>query len=252
MSKIENRYMKSIIAVFVFSSCVLVANAQSKLKVSLTDKSQITVALDGKHFQKVGTSITIGDLPEGRHHLMVYQEGKTRFGRKYEDVVFEGKIKTHYGNITIFELDPFTNSINTYEEDIDSFTNNPVIRTDTSGINSNVDNNQQTGVTTNVTHNRTDMGTFSDAKLKALKAKVDDKNADSYKLKTLKEGLIGEKITTVQVSEIMDWLGFESSKSEFAQWAYDITIDKDNFGNLDAKFSYKEYQDEFQDFLKKH
>ena len=69
-------------------------------------------------------------------------------------------------------------------------------------------------------------------------------------MNTLKDGLNGEKITTDQVSVMMDWFNFEATKVDFAKWAYPNTVDKENFISLENKFSYKNYQDDLDKFIK--
>jgi Domain of unknown function (DUF4476) len=80
---------------------------------------------------------------------------------------------------------------------------------------------------------------------------VDDVNTDTRKMNAIKEGLAGERLMTTQVASIMKWLGFESSREEFAEWAYPITIDKNAYSSLLDQFSYKENQDALADFLNK-
>ena len=240
--------MYKLVGVAMMFFYVIVANAQSKLKVSLTNNSQITIEVDGKHFSKNGTSITVSDLPTGRHTLRIFEFSKNRYGRIFEDLIFEGKANTYYGNITIFEYDIESGNINVYDENIDSFYTNPSIKIESDKINNdNVAQQQSSNKAASIPN----ISTLNDTKISSLKAKVDDKNADTYKLKAVKEGLLGEKISTNQVGTIMEWFGFESTKEEFAEWAYDITVDKENYGTLETKFSYKNYQDDFENFLKK-
>jgi Domain of unknown function (DUF4476) len=65
----------------------------------------------------------------------------------------------------------------------------------------------------------------------------------------LKDELKNDKITTYQVSNIMDWFSFETSKVDFAKWAYNITLDKKYYRDLENKFSYKSYQDDLDKFI---
>ena len=233
-----------IILPVAFSFIALSAAAQSRLRVSLTDNSRITVEVDYKHFPTIGTSITVGDLPPGRHQIRIFSERENRFGRQIQDRIYEGRAKTSEGNITLFELDPESGSINVYEENIDSFAVNPMIHHEVGAGDANMQPAAQHLAPK-------PSGTFTDAKLAALKAKADDINTDTRKMSTIKEALVGEKITTDQVGKIMDMLGFESSREEFAEWAYNIVVDKENYNTLFDKFSYKENQDALDNFLKK-
>ena len=94
-----------------------------------------------------------------------------------------------------------------------------------------------------------DEGSMTDAKISKLKGKVTAKATDTEKLKALKDGLQNERITTYQVSVMMDWFTFENTKLEFAKWAYDITVDKSNFGDLGSKFTYKDSEEDLKKFL---
>jgi hypothetical protein len=93
-------------------------------------------------------------------------------------------------------------------------------------------------------------GTVTDAKMDDLKTSVAAKATDIEKTKLLKEELKNDKITTAQAGIIMDWFIFESSKVDFAKWAYNITVDKDYFPDLENKFQYKASQDDLDQFIK--
>jgi hypothetical protein len=237
--------MKRYLWLIVFSAALVNADAQSALKVSLTDKSRISVELDYNHFRKVGTSITVGDVPAGRHSLRIYEERTNRFGREVHDLIYEGKVKTYADRITLFELDAESGSINVYDEDMASYDQNPSIQPDSEG---------QAGGQMAQAQKPAAMPVYrgiDQGKMNALKARVDAVNADSRKIVALKEGLVGQTITVEQVGEMMKWLGFESSREEFAEWAYDITANKESYETLEAKFDYEEYRQMFENFMKK-
>ncbi len=233
--------MNKLLSAVLLSLTVFTASAQTQLKVFLTDGSQLSLEVDYKHFQKMGTSITVGDLPAGRHDIRIFQPHETVFRKVVQDVIYVGKVKTYEGRITIFELDPETGGINVYDEDADSFRLNPSIKSDTS----------YSGSTLQPANSVAPAGTIAAAKLTALKAKVDDIVADTRKMTAIKEGLAGEHLSALQVGTIMQWLGFEASREEFAEWAFPLTVDKANYPTLLDQFSYKENQDALAEFLKK-
>ena len=70
------------------------AIAQCLLKVSLTNRQVINVAVDGRYFNKRGTSVTIGDLPPGNHYMQVYGIERKRNGKLREAVIYES-IRLH-------------------------------------------------------------------------------------------------------------------------------------------------------------
>jgi hypothetical protein len=93
-------------------------------------------------------------------------------------------------------------------------------------------------------------GSFTDAASEKLKVKVDAKTTDTEKLKLMKEALRRETVTTFQVGTMLDWFLFESTRLEFAKWAYSITTDKDFYNDLASKFSYESSKEELAEFLK--
>ena len=249
----DYQLMKKLVIILVLAAAGYTGSfAQCMLKVSLTSKQAINVALDGRYFNKRGTSVTVGDLPPGDHYLQIYTLVQKRNGRMREEVIYEGKISTNDGMITLFEYDSEKGGT-IQEQDINSYVNDhplppgaPTGNNDNVNNNNNNDNNIQ--VASPVTVNN--IGTLTDSKTDQLKTQVDAKKTDSDKMKILKDVLKGEKITTDNVAYMMDWLNFESSKLDFVKWAYDLVVDKENYSMLDAKFSYKNYQDEFDNFIK--
>jgi len=69
-------------------------------------------------------------------------------------------------------------------------------------------------------------------------------------MKVLKDALANETFVTYQVGNMMDWFSFESSKVDFAEWAYTKTVDKENFTDLENKLTYKNYRDDLDKFIK--
>ncbi len=245
-----------IFVILFFSFLVQIVHAQSMLKISLSDKSPINVAVDGRFFNKTGTSITVGDLPPGRHSIKIYAPNENNYSNRMHHAIFDDRIKTFEGNITILVYDPERDIVDINEEDIYTYKNNqnnPTNnnqQTNNNNINNNTisrnDNNAIPPPTTNG-----NMGeTLTKDKTEVLKNKMAEKVSDLEKVKVAQIELASEKITSAQVGEMMDWFVFESGKIEFVKWAYDKTVDKENYGNLESKFSYKNYQDEFIDFIK--
>ncbi len=240
----------SILFALIFTSGSF---AQSMLKVRTTDARRINVWLDGRYFNKIGTSVTVGDLPAGRHILRIYSMVPTRSGRMRNEVIYEGMVKTYREKLTVVDYDQVADEVDIRAENAEGRVPVP---------------DQATGVTRNETENNApsvsdnqpgkpvaspvsvdEIATLNEAKTDKLKTKVAPKKTDTEKMNLIKEGLTDETMTTKQVSLIMDWLGFESSKVEFAEWAYPKTIDKESFSDLLSKLKYKNYQDELEKFL---
>jgi len=258
--------MKKFFAIVSLLSAVYnVAEAQSMLKVSLSDNSQINIALDDRYFNKRGASVTVGDLPPGRHYLEIYTTYQDSRGRAQEQVVYQGRIKTTAGVITLFQYDPANNQKYVQQEDMEAYTSNNFPQNSGSTDNGQNMNNDQVAPPNNSNNdngydNSNDGGSvaspaptssLTEEKADKLKTTVEKKVTDTEKLKALKDGLKGETLTTDQVSGMMDWFNFESSKVDFAKWAYNVVVDKDNYRSLENKFSYKASQDDLESVIGK-
>ncbi|MCW3120654.1 MAG: hypothetical protein JWQ38_146 [Flavipsychrobacter sp.] len=240
--------------------------AQSMLKVRLKDNTQqISVAVDNRFFNKRGTSITVGDLPYGSHNLKIYSVVYNRRGKGREELVYEGNVKTYNGMISTFIFDTETGSNSMQEMEMSAYkAEHPIPgagQYDTRSNNydtrnNNDQNNQDNSVADNSVNSSLPVaspmatGTLTDDKTTTLKKKVAEKTTDTQKMGLLKDELKKEQITTAQVADIMDWLAFEASKVDFAKWAYDITVDKEYYTDLENKFTYKNSQDDLDKFIK--
>lgn len=259
-----------LLAAFAASGCIS-ADAQSMLRVRLADNAVVNVSVDGRYFNRRGTSITVGELPYGPHYVKIYAHANTRRGDQ-EEVVWQGKVRTYNGMITLFEVDPYTGEKYVKEQDIAEYTHNhpPANeasrfpeqndqgfrdqRNNTANQNSITQEQEYTPPSHPVASaiSSGGVGTLSDIKIDNLKAKVDAKRTDTDKLTVLKDGLRREKITTAQVGDMMDWFSFESTKLDLAKWAYGQVVDKEYYSDLEGKLSYKNYQDELAQFVKEH
>ncbi len=243
----KNWFLILMISALAFNS----AEGQSMIKVKLTDNSPLNVAVDHRYFNKRGTSVTVGDLPAGRHFVQIYSFERGRRGRGYDNIIYEGRVRTQAGRVTILEFDPYSRNTSISEEDINAYMANraPVRNNDPmqgEDINNNGDNNSVASpVASSVA-----IGSLTQPRIDQLKTTIEAKKTDTEKTNFLKSELKDDQLTTSQVGMIMDWLGFESSKLDFAEWAWNITVDRYTFNTLEDKFTYKNYRDDLDKFLK--
>lgn len=273
--------MKKLLAVLIFiGTGITGAMAQSYIKVNMTDGSPLNVSVDGRYFNKRGTSVTVGDLPPGKHFLQIYTMRSDRRGRGREDVIYEGKIKTFNGGVTLVSYDPNSGEVMTYQQDASTYSfpaqqaaqpqgdqqygnggpqgnqpppgsgyrRNNRFQQDNGQYNN--DNGQQYNNGNGQTASPVQTGSLTEDKITQLKAKVQDAKTDVGITNLLKAALESETMTTFQVSELMDLLSFESSKVDLAEWAYPKVTDKDFFGDLKNKLTYKNYQEDLDKFIK--
>lgn len=269
--------MKKLIFLSTIMAAISVqAVAQSMLRVRLTDNTPVNVSLDGRYFNKRGTTVTISELPPGEHKLRVYTYLQSRRGRGYEDMIFEGFVRTYHGDITLFVLDKISGETDLRVQPISDFTFNHPPKNELNRIDmfdgsdgaseeqrkrkeseqaaysNNTNNNTNTPAVKDTPPPSTAISTIDDEELDKIKKKVEAKSTDTDKMLALKTALKNEKITVNQVSYILSWLMFENSKLDFAKWAYAVTADKAYYDDLKPTFSYKTSIDDFEAFLNEH
>lgn len=289
--------MKTILSTLLILTGVTSSFAQSMLKVSLTDRRPITVSVDGRHFRQPGESVTVNDLPKGRHYVVVYVSETLRDGRTADGVIWEGKIKTYRGQMSVCTVDPHSREANIIEQDMYNMPpqnngqqynnynlNNYDTRPADNGYNNQPDNstvmNNQGSNTDNTATDNTPLPdgspvaspvsglgyndeelpgskkstttkttTKGSAKAEKIKKMINTKSTDTDKLVAAKDNLKNSTITTADVMSLMECFSFESTKLEFAEWAYDKASDKDNYKKVKQKLSMKSYREEMDKFL---
>lgn len=285
---------------FAGLSLILVAAAtpsfaQSMLKVSLTDRTPITVSVDGRHFKKVGESVTVNDLPKGKHYVMVYLAGNSRDGRR-PGVIWEGKIKTYHGQMSNCVINPFSREANISEQDMygqpadgerysnynlnnydarqpvqdetypnpaDPNGNSPQVAQQGQDTDNNytplpegapvaspVSGYDEEELLKNSKTGKTTKTTKVDSKVEAIRKKINAKNTDTDKLEAAKAAMKTSSVKTADVVVLMDCFNFESTKMDFAKWAYTRTSDKANYRQVKQKLTMKQYREEMDAFLK--
>ncbi|MBC7554731.1 MAG: DUF4476 domain-containing protein [Taibaiella sp.] len=290
--------MKTIAAILgILFTNIISSSAQSMLKVALTDRTPVTISVDGRYFNKRGETVTVGDLPQGRHYLKIFVANQDRRGNTVERTVYEGRIKTYRGQLTTIVADTYNGTTVTTDDDIQptaytqveqgynnrNLNNYDQRQNDTSGGNNsgNQNNDDYNAQGSNNQYNNAPAQdsfftpplpdgmplaspvTPEEEEPKAkkatpttkpdkLKKKVTALKTDTDKFNTLKEELKNQKLTTARVCTIMEWLTFESSKVDFAQWAYPNITDQKNFSKVKDKLPSKSYKTEIDKFIKQH
>jgi hypothetical protein len=88
--------------------------------------------------------------------------------------------------------------------------------------------------------------------LSELKASIENESFDNSKLSLAQQLIATFKcFSTEQIIEIVNLLGFEKSKLELAKYAYDYTIDKENYHKVGASFSFDASRRELMNHIRK-
>jgi hypothetical protein len=229
------------------------SRAQSQMRITTTNRSKITVAVDGRYFNRRGTAITVGDLPPGRHSVKIYAIQYDRWGSAYQRLMFQGRVTTDYRMTTNVVYNPYSRMANIRQlaSEWGSGANDEDYAAYKDGAHEE-SSSPEPGAHAAPLASPAPMGSLDFSKQEALKKKTESESTDTKKLAAVKSGLSGETVSTTQVMDIMDWFLFESTRLEFAEWAYNITIDKKSFADLAKKFEVSANRQNFEAFVKKN
>lgn len=250
-------------------------SAQSVLRVRLADNTRFNVSVNGRYFDRKGTSITVGDLPAGNHYVKIFKVSYDRWGRAFDRTIFQGTVRTRNGMVSQMVYDPYAKRMgvnlipdNTIATSRPTYNNDDPNRAKYNDVPEpsrmakqdrpisayEPESAQAAKESNNPPSNLPPAspmaeGSMTDSDVEALKTKVEGQKTDTEKLKLLKSELRKETLTTFQLATMLDWLLFESTKVELAKWAYYITKDKDFFSDIFNKFSYQSSKDELKQFV---
>ncbi len=239
-------------------------HAQSQLKIRLADNGRFNVSVNGRYFDRRGTSVTVGDLPPGRHKVKIFRMVYDRWGRSFNNLVYTGWVNTDYKMVTYLTYDPYIRAarirevpfgntperVNPGEPDSHYNEGYPEPEPDVKSSVA-VPDKPAEKPKNDMAASPVPTGSLTDEKAKAIKDKVAGKKTDTEKFNLIRSELAGATFTTIQVCVFMDCFLFESTKVDFAKWAYKNTADKEFFSDVVAKLSLKESKDEMNRFLKK-
>ena len=271
----------TVLLLLAFSPVLFAQRGMSTLHVSLRDNSHLSVALNGRYFDKHGTSLTIGDLPGGKHFLKVYTYEQDDRGKGQDHLVYSGYIRIHRGTYAECIVDPNTGDIQLNEDgenesgrysysqeqrtevrknddrqyDDQRSNNEDPVRDDVydnrSGNDSRQDDRANTAEdkTSDAGIGAFGTGPMSKGDMDGLKSMVRGKEGDAEKVQLIESQTSGKSFTVDQLSKMLSWLKDDNSKLDFAKWAYPYTTDKENYKKLGSYFTKGDYLKQLDDFI---
>lgn len=261
----RNLFLTLFILFLIPHSKLAAQGRRCAIQVRSRDGKPITLVMDGRHFRKYGSVLTLGDIPEGRHELKVYyyypsEQGRRSYRDRYigrAELIYKERIRIDGGMMYYCVVNPDRGTMRVEESRIISLDErNPAYPIDgnanfSDGINDESweydrgRNDQSSRLSYYNERNR-----ISDSQLALLRSSVNDKQAASDKLRTIKMYLDEKTLITEQVLEILSWLNFEGSKVELAKYCYPKVSDPDNYllvsKQLNFQSSKRELEQEMQ------
>lgn len=253
--------MKRILFTALFSLSLLpelqAQSDQSALKVVLNDGSPLVVTVDDRRYNKHGASLTIGNLPPGKHSVKVYAYTpyKGKPGGAAE-LVFSGKVKIKPGMFASAVVDPAKGTLTLTENPLSEQNYNPppassqhntFTEGDPSTISSSATQAPAAAATNRAPVPHYDLSAMDFANVKKV---AGEQETDSKKLAAMQKALGEHTYSTDQVKEMLGWFSFDDTRVSFAKWAYPHVVDQANYGELSSVFSFQNTRNEFDSFMK--
>ena len=228
-----------LISVLVFTTSFAQTEEGGAIKVTLNDHTPFRLVVDGRVYKKHGTSLTVGNLPRGRHNIEVFAYYPNSPRPMRRDLIYDGKLKIHDNEF----LNVIVN-VNTGDAKI--IVGTPPVAQSNNRVAGNDDiyNNNSKGPELQDQPN-----TISQDELSKIQQQVNDQVTDTDKEKTLQSLLKKKHLSTKQVAQIFTWFNFDDTKVDFAKWAYDHVVDTQSYSALENGLSNDNARNELHKYI---
>jgi hypothetical protein len=213
----------------------------ASLKIKLSTNQMLSVSVDDRYYERRGTSLTIGNIPNGRHYLKVYNYRIGRSGNGRANMVYSGYVDLKASTHNTAVVDPIQRkmtmrTVYTYireqNDPYENWNDKNYDKYDNDDYNNNYNSSELRN------QDITDLG-----------IRVKDRAMDDDKLKLMQTVLADRTYYTDQLRTMVAWLSFEDNKLAFLKSSYDNTVDKDNYWKLEDVFSFSSSKDQLNDYV---
>jgi hypothetical protein len=239
-----------------------------ELILESVDNTPITAEINGRRFDRTGTTLRFGNMPSGRKNIIIYRvSGHRRDGGATARIIWEGRLITKRGVQTIGSVDAYSGQVRFRNyvlgddgyRTADSRQNGGTRGDDDSRYRGTSDareslpvrdrdqNRRDQDASNNSAQNTSDI----EARWNNLEKAVNDKITDTDKLKALKESIGQERISTANLRRSMGWLSFETTKLEWAKYKIADVADPENLASISSDFTFSSNQKAFEEAVSK-
>lgn len=245
-------YITFLVAIFS-SLAVWAQKPKSTIRFSMADGSPIVITINDRDYQKVGTSLTVADLPRKRHSVRIYRfrpyaDGK---GGKAE-IVYSGNIKIEPGNKYDAVLNPQSGKL--MMKMVRQFDVLPTPQVQPTKQTFLTEQNEALYQNASEGLNNTATETFELPKNKEanlakdvlqLKESMQKEMRDGDKLKKATQFIATRKVSTAEASAILSWLNFDDNKLTFAKEVKSKLTDPQNAKVLADELTFSSSKEEY-------
>ncbi len=202
---------------------------RSTIRVTLSDDSPLTLAVNNRYYKKAGKRITLGDLPGKRPYFKIYKYRPFQDGKGGKAVlIFSGTVKIKPGKSYEAVVNVKNGKLSVREGIAPVLYNQPEDGEYAAGVPADIQMMPQ---------------------LESLKAGMDRQAADMDKLKLAKAYADKNKYNTEDLADIASWLLFDDTKLAFLKYAYGKVENQKQYQSLESVFSTDESKNQFRFFL---
>jgi hypothetical protein len=250
------------IVLFHFSSFASWRNAM--IRVKHERGRAISVTIDGRKYDRIGRTITIGDLPPGNHQIKIFKYNSNGYGYSQGVPIYQGTVRMKPGriyyatvannvldveeNCCLDDMGKWNHNNNWADEE-----NEMGYRDERDANESNWNNNHQWDNDRRDNYNDNAWenfnGQMSEGRFNQLIDQIRKASFENSKVSVAKQALKNNRISCRQLLSIINEFSFETTKLQFAKDTYPKVGDKQNYFILNDAFTFQSSKDELTEFL---
>lgn len=241
--------------------------APNRLTVSAEDNASIKVTVDGSRFDQQNSNSTVFEnLNPGYHSVKVYQLQDRRgwFGRGRTDdyclvyttsvnikPLFETSIVVNKFGRAYIDEQPMRGGFNNRGWDNDNRKDNDWGYGNDNGRHNDDYGKDNNGRNNSYNNNRNDYDQLmNNDDFFAIKRMLERESFDNTRLVIAKHIVDVNTLSSIQVKEMAQFFSFDDSKLDFVKYAYNKTIDKNNYTVVFNVFSYSSSKEQLMDYIR--
>ena len=221
----------TLLATTLLSVSLFAFAPRTALTVNVNSKKATTILIDGRMYKdrQHDGNTTINNLSAGAHNVKVYQQNNNgRFNNNAPQLIYDGNVYVKPQSNTILTINKNGRSIVSEKpmSDLDYPSNNE-----------------------NGGWNYRYPQAMNDRGFDQFRFTVNKTSFENPKMDIGKEVISQNYFTADQIKTLLESFNYESSKLEMAKYAYDRTLDKENYYTLINAFTYSISKQDFTRFL---
>ena len=238
------------LAIVSLFSMSLMAFDGTRLSISTTTTGkELKFEIDGRQFSMKNNSITVGYMAEGYHQVKIFRESRKNgfgFGRR-EEVVYKGSVYLKRGfhtDITVNRFGKVLVDERRIDRNDDWYQEEDEYYDDHNGYDNGQGNN-------NGGWNNGYGNVMRGNEFESVKESLRKEWFEANRLKSAKFIIDKNNFTTQQVKELMLLFTFENNKLEIAKYAYNKTVDKQNYFQVNEVLTFNSSKEELVKFVRR-